>query len=143
MLAPVGTTDDVKAAWLALRERVEELAGERQHYLDFFERASEAYLVTDLIGTIQDANGAAVDVLQRRKRFLRGKPLAVFIAEDQRREFRDRLHALAAPSAGAETSWRTAVVTSEARIPILVAARPSGRMRGGAGGICWLLRPAT
>src|SRR5216684_1191394 len=94
--------EDLKAMWLDLKAQVDELAGERQQFIDFFEQSSEAYVVTDNDGTIEEVNGAAVDLLQRRRRFLRGKPFAVLVALDQRSEFRGRLSGLAA-----EGSWRT------------------------------------
>ena len=55
--------EELKIAWLGLRARVEQLAAERQQYLEFFENAAEAYVVTALDGRIVEANGAAVDVL--------------------------------------------------------------------------------
>src|SRR5437868_780850 len=87
--------EDLKAMWLELKAHVDSLAGERQQYLDFFEQSPEAYVVTDAVGAIADLNGAAVDVLQRRKRYLRGKPMAVLVALEQRGEFRRRLRAIA------------------------------------------------
>ncbi len=61
--------EDLKAMWSDLKAQVDELAGERQQYIDFFEQSSEAYVVTDNDGTIEEVNGAAVDLLQRRRRF--------------------------------------------------------------------------
>ncbi|MFN2643541.1 MAG: PAS domain S-box protein [Burkholderiales bacterium] len=105
--------DDIQAMWLELRAHVDELAGERQHYVDLFERASEAYVVTDLLGTIRDANGAAVDIFQRRKRYLRRKPFAVLLAFEHRPEFRRRIAALAARTGDAVRSWRSVVATPQ------------------------------
>src|SRR5438105_7382619 len=79
-----GAMDDLKAAWLELNARVDDLAAMRQQYLDFFERATQAYLVTDRGGVIEEANGAAVDLLQRRRRELRRKPLATLVPLGQR-----------------------------------------------------------
>jgi len=130
--------EDLKAVWLDLRAHVDQLAGERQQYLDFFEQSPEAYLVTDARGTIVEANGAAVDILQRRRHYLRGKPLVVFVALDQRAQFRLRLGALAARVPNAERSWRTVFVSPELRTEVTLTGRLIDRPEG-VGGICWRL----
>ena len=128
--------EELKIAWLGLRARVEQLAAERQQYLEFFENAAEAYVVTALDGCIVEANGAAVDVLQRRKKFLRGKPLAVFIALDRRTEFRQRLARIVGREPGAEPSWRTVFATGGERVEVGLTARV---IEQPGGGICWRL----
>ena len=130
--------EELKAMWLDLRAHVDQLAGERQQYYDFFEQASEAYIVTDPHGTIADANGAAVDILQRRKRYLRGKPLVALVALERRTEFRERLRALREREPGAQGCWRTIFVAPELRIDVTLGARLIERA-GAIGGICWRL----
>ena len=117
--------EDLKAMWSDLKAQVDELASERQQYVEFFEQSSEAYVVTDNQGTIEAVNGAAVDILQRRRRFLRGKPFAVLVALDQRGAFRERLGALAA-----EGSWRTILEAWEMRTAVALTARRIGADRG-------------
>jgi len=126
--------EDLKAMWFDLKAQVDELAGERQQYLDFFEQSPEAYIVTDNLGTIEEVNGAAVDILQRRRRFLRGKPFAVLVALDQRSAFRERLSGLAA-----EGSWRTVLEALEMRTEVALTARRIGSGRG----ICWRLQASS
>ena len=128
--------DDLKTMWLELRAHVEQLAGERQQYVDFFDQSTEAYVVTDALGKISEVNGAAVDLLQRRKHHLRGKPLAVLVALERRPEFRQRLRALV-QKADHEPSWRTVVLAPESRVEVEMAAR---RIGGSDGGICWRLQ---
>lgn len=123
--------EELKAAWRKLNARVDELGAERQQYLELFERACEAYLITDAEGVIREANGAAVDLLQRRRRALRGKPLAALVPLLQRREFRNRLASVAAR----RSAWRTLVRTDESVIEIEVAVQPSE-----SGMLCWRLR---
>ena len=130
--------EDLKAMWLQLRAHVDQLAGERQQFLDFFEQSSQAYVVTDALGTIEDANGAAVDILQRRKRYLRGKPFPALIALEWRAEFRQRLRDLSAP--GAQRSWRTILEAPELRTEVTLTARRIGA--DASGGICWRLEAA-
>jgi PAS domain S-box-containing protein len=127
--------EDLQAMWLDLNAHVERLANERQQYVDFFEQASEAYVVTDAHGTIAQANGAAVDILHRRKRELRGKPLTTFIALDQRGDFRRRLRALA-DGQTVPCPWRTIVVAAGERTAIALSARVMDRADAG---ICWRL----
>lgn len=123
--------DELKAAWRGLKARVDDLGAERQQYLELFERACEAYLITDTDGVIREANGAAVDLLQRRRRMLRGKPLAALVPLLQRREFRNRLSGVAA----ARAAWRTLVRMDESVVEIEVAVQPSE-----SGMLCWRLR---
>ena len=130
--------DELTSMWLDLCAHVDQLADERQQYYDFFEQASEAYVVTDEHGTIADANGAAIDILQHRKRYLRGKPLVAFVALEQRSAFRRRLRALIGREQGAERSWGAIFVAPELRTDVALTARLIERP-GGVGGICWRL----
>lgn len=129
---------ELQALWLDLRAHVDRLADERQQYQEFFEQASEAYVITDVRGTIIEVNGAAVDILQRRKRYLRGKPITALIALEKRAQFRERLHALCEHETHAEPSWRTIFVAAQVRIDVALTARPIER-RSGMGGVCWRL----
>jgi PAS domain S-box-containing protein len=130
--------EDLKAIWLDLMAHVEQLAGERQHYLDFFEQSPEAYVISEADGTIRDANPAAVDILQCRRRSLRGKPLATFVALERRAEFRTRMNAVAARASPAEGCWRTIFVAAGERTEVTLTARPVER-QGIVGGLCWRL----
>jgi PAS domain S-box-containing protein len=72
----------------------EESEAEHRRYQDLFEFAPDAYLLTSPDGTVREANRAATVLLNRPPRFLTGKPLVVFVPEDERRAFRDHLHRL-------------------------------------------------
>jgi PAS domain S-box-containing protein len=81
-----------------LRQQSEEIASsrralenERQRYFGLFQGAPDGYLVTDASGLVRDANERAVDLLGTRRATLVGKPLAVFVPEEQRQVFRTRL----------------------------------------------------
>ncbi|MEH2250726.1 PAS domain-containing hybrid sensor histidine kinase/response regulator [Nostoc sp.] len=54
---------------------------ERQRYQELFDFAPDGYLVTDIHGTILEANRAATKHLNVLQRFLIGKPLLTFIAK--------------------------------------------------------------
>jgi PAS domain S-box-containing protein len=131
--------EDLKVMWLDLRARVDQVACDYERYLDFFEQSPEAYLVTDVAGVIGELNGAAVDILQRRKRHLRGRPLAAMVALDCRPEFRRRLGLLL--TGDAQRSWRTVIESPGLRTDVSVTARLIERAAE-VGGICWLLQAA-
>jgi len=127
---------DLKARWQELNAYVEDLAREREHYFAIFERTDDAYLLTDARGVIEDANGAAVDLFERRRRDLRGRLIAALIAPARRQDFRRRIAALLAGAAPA-ASWRTRV-GMRASGELTVGARRMGQPPSGIG---WVLRP--
>ncbi len=67
------------------------LEAERQRYRDLFEFAPDGYLVTDANGIIQEANCAAAKLLNVRQPFLVGKPLIIFVTEEERQTFNFQL----------------------------------------------------
>lgn len=67
---------------------------ERQRYLELFDFAPEGYLVTDLNGKILEANRAASTLLSVPQTFLVGKPLSVYIKEEDSKPFRTQLNRL-------------------------------------------------
>ncbi len=60
---------------------------QKLRYQELFELAPHAYLVTDEQGIIQEANHIAATTLNVPQRFLIGKPLVLFIAEEKRQLF--------------------------------------------------------
>ena len=131
--------EDLKSIWLDLRAHVERLAAERQQYLEFFEQSPQAYVVTDSAGTIVDANGAAVDVLQRRRSYLQGKVLVGLVALERRTEFRAAVRRLVQREPGAARSWSTIFEAPELRTEVTVTAGVIERS-GAVTGLCWLLQ---
>jgi len=94
-------SEELQVAVEELQQQNEELAAARveleiqhQRYQEMFEFAPDGYLVTDINGTIQEANHAAVNLLNVSQRFLVGKPLIIFIAEDERQVFHNKLSQL-------------------------------------------------
>jgi PAS domain S-box-containing protein len=78
--------EDLIVAEEELRAQLDELGrmglrleAERERYADLFERAPDAYLVTDRFGVIRDANAAAVHLFSLEIRYLRGKPISAFV----------------------------------------------------------------
>ncbi len=70
----------------ALERELEQLAADRQRYAELFDFSPEACLVTDLNGTILEANQAA-DALLAGAGALRGAALDAFVPMEQRRMF--------------------------------------------------------
>src|SRR5919108_232962 len=92
---------DADRAQGELRLQNEELVGarqiteaERQRYQELLDFAPDGYLVTDRVGVIQEANHAAATLLAVEQRRLIGKPLSVFVAQDERRTYRTQLSRL-------------------------------------------------
>ncbi|MFN6568562.1 PAS domain S-box protein [Dendronalium sp. ChiSLP03b] len=95
------TLEELQVAEEELRQQNVELAFaretaefERQRYQDLFEFAPDGYLVTDVYGFIQEANNAAGTLLSVRQNYLVGKPLILFIAEQDRHRFITQLQSL-------------------------------------------------
>jgi PAS domain S-box-containing protein len=125
---------------LATRQAIE---AERQRYQDLFEFAPEGYLVTDLNGIIQEANHAATAALDVDQEFLMGKPLLVFVAEEDRKTFHDRLAGLRTDTSTAQ-DWEIGLQPRHgAPFP---ASMTVGKVRDKAGrldGFRWLLQDVT
>jgi PAS domain S-box-containing protein len=123
--------------WRAYQQESERLAAARQRYLDFFEFSPEAYLVTGSWCTVREANRAASWLLGSPARTLIGKPFAVLVHPDDRREFRDGVSALKS-GAGWQASWtlRLGREGQEKRRMALGVRRMSS-------GLCWSLREAA
>jgi PAS domain S-box-containing protein len=91
--------EELRVADEELRQQNEELTGahlqveiERQRYQDLFQLAPDAYLVTDLMGIITEANHSAARLLRVDPHFLAGKALASFIVSQDRQNFRSLLN---------------------------------------------------
>lgn len=60
---------------------------ERQRYQELFDFAPDGYLVTNTVGKILEANYAAATMLSVQQKYLVGKPLILFIAQQDRQIF--------------------------------------------------------
>lgn len=70
------------------------IEAERQRYENLFDFTPDAQLVTDVGGTIREANRAACNFFNMPQRFLLSKPLIVFVVESDRLKFRSELNKL-------------------------------------------------
>lgn len=75
-------------ALLESRKAVEQ---QRQHYQELFEYAPDGYFVTDKEASVLEVNQTATQMLNVSSERLIGKPLVVFVAPEQRRDFYSQL----------------------------------------------------
>jgi len=64
---------------------------EHDRYAETFDNAPIARLITDRFGVVRHANRAAAALLGMTRENLAGKPLAIFVSEEDRSDFRQRL----------------------------------------------------
>lgn len=90
--------EELQVAMEELQQQNEALANmrqaldlERQRYHELFDLAPDAYLITNTLGIIQEANFAVAKLLNVSQRFLFGKPLLVYVAQEQRQMFYNQL----------------------------------------------------
>ncbi|HEY2295466.1 MAG TPA: ATP-binding protein [Thermoanaerobaculia bacterium] len=69
----------------------EQLEAQRHRYLQLFDQAPFAYLVTDGLGVVEEANQTAVRLLGIHPHFCSGKPFTTFLAGTDRNRFRELL----------------------------------------------------
>ena len=143
------TIEELRVAEEEMRQQNEALAAAhdvvdtwRHHYEDLFESAPDAYLVTDMDGIIREANQASVGLLGLSKRFLRGKPFATFISEEERKAFRLLLLETAKAPGTVERETKIRPRRREAievALTVSVVRDPHGRPTG----LRWLVRDLT
>lgn len=85
------TFEQIQTALEATEAAEEELLQQKQHYQNLFQFSPIAYLLTNADGLILEANQAIANLLNVPHISLVGKPLAVFMAEDDLAAFRTRL----------------------------------------------------
>jgi PAS domain S-box-containing protein len=97
------TEEEVRVQNEQLVEARQSVEAQRRHYQELFEHIPAAYLVTDRVGVIREANRRAASLLGVAQHFLVGRPLAMFLATEDRWGPRDRLNRLGGLDPG---SWR-------------------------------------
>ncbi len=118
------------------------LQHERGRYLEMFEHAPDGYLVTDRSGLILEANLAAATLLQRPCEYLHGKPVAIFVAEEDRHGFRSRLNQLLHDDTTQE--WETTLQPHTGPpLPVAMHVSPALDHHDQVVGLRWLLRDVS
>jgi two-component system, cell cycle sensor histidine kinase and response regulator CckA len=130
--------EEIEALWDELGRHADRLAIERERNATFFERAPFACLITDVHGTVREANLAASTLLQVPASYLTGKPLAIFIDDAERETFRMRLalaaRALKTPIEGWASRIKSSTGTPRA---VKIELRPLPPERGKSVPLLW------
>jgi PAS domain S-box-containing protein len=126
--------------WEELRGQAALLVRENRRYAEFFEFAPDAYLITDIGGTIREANQASLELLKSARDDVVGKPLSEYVSEEDRVAFLTRTVGLMASATPAPLSWQARLRTHEGVAAAQFRVRPIALKRGGASGLCWLIR---
>jgi PAS domain S-box-containing protein len=138
--------EELRVADEELRQSNEALAdaralteAEQWRYRELFEFAPDGYLVTDQDGLIEEANWACGRLLNVPPQHLVGKPLAVYVAQEDRGAFRRGLPRLWIH--GRASEWE--IRLQPRHRPVLFAALTvavSGDSGGRPRGLRWLVR---
>lgn len=121
------------------------IEAERQRYRTLFEFAPDSYFITDLQGTVQEANRAAADLLQVNKADLIGKPLVSFVPTDQRCSFRVMLSQL--PVINRVQEWEISLSqpgqSNQSALKVALTVETGRDQQGEPTTLRWLLRDIT
>jgi PAS domain S-box-containing protein len=131
-----------------LRSQTDELAttrlaleAQRERYQELFESAPVAYLITDLVARIGEANRATARLLAVDQRFLAGKPLAAYVASGDRWALRTMVNRLQRGDDDrvADRPLRLRRGGGEV-VAVVATVEPVRDCRGELAGLRWLLR---
>ena len=130
--------EELQAMYEELCEQHEGLLNSREHIEaelkaahDLFYGAPVAYVITNINGTIRQANAAAAKLFQTAEKFMVGRSLALFVPEGERRAFRERV-AQARGQSGLPQCWEMRMQpwqggSFQAMLTSAVAYGPLGR----------------
>ena len=142
------TLEELRVSEEQLRSHADDLAAshsdleaELRRYRELFQAAPDAYLATDSEGVIREANHAASALLGARTEYLAGKPLAVFVHEEDRKAFRRQLGW--ARETERLTGWRLRLVSRAGDTLRLEASVSPAREGDGGVELRWILREAA
>jgi len=154
--ARVGRTDSTEDLRMAIEElyvaeeelrlQHEELLGvraeledQRRRYEELFQLAPDAYLVTNPLGIVREANRAAAELLGIESRFLVGKPFATFVDAEDRADLRALVNEFG--TAAQVDDWSLRLVRrTGAPITVSLSASAARDGRGELAGIRWIIR---
>ena len=125
--------------WEELQGQAALLVRENKRYAEFFEFAPDAYLITDIGGTVREANQAALELLKSARNDVVGRPLSEYVGEEDRGAFLTRTVGLLAGGGSAPLSWQARLLTPEGVTTAQFRVRPIALKRSGASGLCWLI----
>jgi PAS domain S-box-containing protein len=114
-----------------------QLRRQLERFRALFELAPVAYLVTDQHGVVKDANRRAADLLGQPPGAVTGRPLAGFLAADDRVALLEHLRRLQGPGSH---GWELRLHGPRASRPVTVTVEVAGGQRDGGTELRWLLR---
>jgi PAS domain S-box-containing protein len=130
---------DLDIIWEQLEGQTAQLVIEKERYAEFFEFAPEACLITDVGGSVREANLAALELLGATREDLIGGTLREHLADDDRIGFLARTATLTGPL---PICWQAVLRHRTGALRgCMLSVRPIALKRSGAGGLCWQLRP--
>ena len=141
--------EELRVADEELRVQNEELAAsrhtidrERMRYRELFDLAPDAYLVTDVNGTISEANLAAGRLLGVEPRFLAGKSILTFFEDGSRGQYRKQLDQLC--HLERIDDWDIWITPRQSkRVPVAVSLSRASPQDENKIGFRWILRDIT
>lgn len=138
----VAAGEELEAQQVQLIESRQRSDDQTRRYQALFALAPEAYLVTDAFGIVREANRAAAELMGVRPAFIAGKALALFVDEEDRRQFRAGLAAL--PTAPALQRWPVRMRRRDgtkfaAEVTVRSVREPDGSVRSAL----WQVRDAS
>jgi PAS domain S-box-containing protein len=120
-------------------EREEAVGVEQARYRDLLEFLPGPYLTTDLGGIVREANRAAATLLEVAPRFLVGKPLAAYVADEDRWALRAWLERLGREPGERVANWPLRLRARSGRVaPALATVAAYLDQSGCAAGFRWL-----
>ena len=138
------TVDELAEQLDSVRQAASLLERERAKYVDLFEHAPDAYIVTNLAGVIEEANVAAGTLFRAEAPFLRGRSLVTFVARGDTDTFRSLLDRLqTVDPADSREPLRIALRMRPRGQPVFVAYIHVGVLPAGNGRplvLRWVLR---
>ena len=135
--------EELDVMWQELQGQAALLVRENERYAEFFEFAPDAYLITDAGGSVREVNQAALELLKGARDDIVGRPLAEYIAEEDRVAFLART---VGPMIGAAKphAWMAHLQPGTGdRFSAEFSVRTIPLKKSGVGGLCWLIRPVA
>jgi PAS domain S-box-containing protein len=134
--------EELDVMWEELQGQAAMLLRENTRYAEFFEYSPDAYLITDVGGNVREANQAALELFGASREEVLAHPLSQFIAHEDRVAFLTRTVGLML--GGKPLSWPARVQPGAgAALAVEFSVRAIPLKKSGAGGLCWLIRPAA
>ena len=131
--------EELRAQQEALLETHNLLDIQRNRYRTLFDQAPDPYLVTDASGVIEEANGAAAELLGLPGKLLVGRQLATFVDQRARADFRSHLDVIT--DGASMDKWSIDARVHDGRLVTVEATVSALETRtDGKRTLCWLLR---